>query len=312
MTDGQPITQTQPTTTDVVVTQTNQPQVEQTIQEPVTQTQEPQAGLEENTQEGVDKDIQGGEPGTTPPPPTPPTQEEYDKLQERLKEYELSENEMAQLKQRLGVEDVDYATNEIVHTLDILQNQAQQEYIKICNQFGVDYRPEAIEASAKALLEKDPKAYYELQTNLDRLNNAYNAKQAEIQNYAVQRDIGTFYQENQTLLQASPVLQNLVNEYIQTSDMRYVNKASLNDLLTRAKTIYAEAFDAGMRYGKLNTQSNPGEILNTSVATTTQQSYPTQSGSKIYTRAEIEKMSDAEFIKNQKVIEDQMIKGLIK
>lgn len=306
------ITQTQSTTTTTDSNSISQPQGEQNLQEPVTQTQEPQSGLEENKQEGVDKDIQGGEEGTTPPPPTPPTKEEYDKLQERLKEYELSENEMAQLKQRLGVDNVDYTTNEIVQTLDILQNQAQQEYIKICNQFGVDYRPEAIEASAKALLEKDPKAYYELQTNLDRLNNAYNAKQAEIQNYAVQRDIGTFYQENQTLLQASPVLQNLVNEYIQTSAPQYINKGSLNDLLTRAKSIYAEAFDAGMRYGKLNTQNNPGDVLNTSVATTTQQTYPTQSGSKIYTRAEISRMSDAEFIKNQKVIEEQMIKGLIK
>lgn len=292
--------------TNTVTDNTQQP-TEQIVQEPGTQTPQGTETSEENNQGNVGGNI---EPGATPPPA--PTQEEYNKLQERLKEYELSENEMAQLKQRLGVDEVDYSTNQIAQTLDIIQNQAQQEYIRLCNKYGVDYRPEAIEASSKALLEKDPKAYYELQTNLDRLNNAYTAKQTEVQNYMVQREIGTFYQENQQLLQASPVLNNLINEYVQTSDIRYVNKASLDDLLSRAKSIYAEAFDAGMRYSKLNTQTNPGDVLNTSVATTTQQSYPTQSGQKVWTRAEISQMSDSDFRKNQKSIEEAMVKGLIK
>lgn len=290
------------------VTDTAQQQTEQIVQEAGTQTPQGTETAEENNQGTVGEDIQNG--GTTPPPA--PTQEEYDKLQERLKEYELSENEMMQLKQRLGVDEVDYSTNQVMQTLDIIQNQAQQEYIRLCNKYGVDYRPEAIEASSKALLEKDPKAYYELQTNLDRLNNAYTTKQAEVQNYMVQKEVGNFYQENQQLLQASPVLTNLIDEYVQTSDIRYVNRASLNDLLNRAKSIYAEAFDAGMRYSKLNTQPNPGDVLNTSVATQTQQSYPTQSGQKVWTRSEISSMSEAEFRKNQKAIEEAMIKGLIK
>lgn len=290
------------------VTAEPQQQAEQIIQEPGTQTPQGIETSEENNQGNVDENIQEG--GATPPPV--PTKEEYDKLQERLREYELSENEMEQLKQRLGVDNVDYSTSQITQALDMVQNQAQQEYIRLCNQYGVDYRPEAIEASSRALLEKDPKAYYELQTNLDRLNNAYNIKQAEIQNYMVQKDVGSFYQENQQLLQASPVLNNLINEYVQTSDIRYVNKASLNDLLSRAKSIYAEAFDAGMRYSKLNSSTNPGDVLNTSVATTTQQTYPTQSGNKIWTREEISRMSESEFKKNQRAIEDAMVKGLIK
>lgn len=291
--------------------ETPQQQTEQIIQDNGTQTEAGTETPQENNQENVDTNIEGTQPDTTPTANVP-TQEEYDRLQARLKEYEISEDEMSQLKQRLGVDNVDYSTSQIAQTLDIVQNQAQQEYIRLCNQFGVDYRPEAIEASAKALLEKDPKSYYELQTQLDRLNNAYVAKQNEIQTYAVQKEVGAFYKENEKLLQASPVLQNLVNEYVQQSDIRYVNRASLNDLLDRAKTIYAEAFDAGMKYGKLNTTSNPGDVLNTSVATTTQQSYPTQSGSKIFTREEIANMSDGEFLKNQKVIEQQMVKGLIK
>lgn len=288
--------------------QTNQQQV----QTPDTQTQTPPSGDEENNQGNVQQDIPPEGDGTTTPPPAGPTQEEYDKLQARLKEYELSQDELSNLKNRLGVDNVDYETAQVVQTLDVLQNQAQQEYIRLCNKYGVDYRPEAIEASSKALLESNPKAYYELQTSLDRLNNAYIAKQQEVQNYAVTRDVNSFYNENAQLLQASPVLNNLVNEYVNSTPQQYVNKASLNDLLSRAKTIYQEAFNAGMQYGKLNTQANPGDVLNNSVATQSNQSYPTTDSSHIFTRDEISKMSEKDFAKNQKVIEQQMIKGLIK
>ena len=290
--------------------QVQQP-TEQQLSQPDTQTQTPPEGTEENTQADTTQNIEGqGE--TTPPPAKGPTQEEYDKLANRLKEYELSEQEMSQLKNRLGVDSVDYETSQMVQALDVLQNQAQQEYIRLCNKYGVDYRPEAIEASSKALLEKDPKAYYELQTSLDRLQNSYEAKQQEVQNYAVTRDVNSFYSENAQLLQASPVLNNLINEYVSTTPQQYVNRASLNDLMARAKSIYQEAFTAGMQYGKMNTAQNPGEVLNNSVATSMSQSYPTSSTDHIYTREELRKMSDAEFLKNQKVIEQQMVKGLIK
>ena len=306
MADEQQTTQTPQGETS----QVQQP-TEQQLSQPDTQTQTPPEGTEENTQVDTTQNIEGkGE--TTPPPTQGPTQEEYDKLANRLKEYELSEQEMSQLKNRLGVDSVDYETSQMVQALDVLQNQAQQEYIRLCNKYGVDYRPEAIEASSKALLEKDPKAYYELQTSLDRLQNSYEAKQQEVQNYAVTRDVNSFYSENAQLLQASPVLNNLINEYVSTTPQQFVNKASLNDLMTRAKSIYQEAFNAGMQYGKMNTAQNPGEVLNNSVATSINQSYPTSSTDHIYTREELRKMSDAEFIKNQKVIEQQMVKGLIK
>ena len=290
--------------------QVQQP-TEQQLSQPDTQTQTPPEGTEENTQVDTTQNIEG-KGDATPPPTQGPTQEEYDKLANRLKEYELTEQEMSQLKNRLGVDSVDYETSQMVQALDVLQNQAQQEYIRLCNKYGVDYRPEAIEASSKALLEKDPKAYYELQTSLDRLQNSYEAKQQEVQTYAVTRDVNSFYSENAQLLQASPVLNNLINEYVSTTPQQYVNKASLNDLMARAKSIYQEAFTAGMQYGKMNTAQNPGEVLNNSVATSINQSYPTSSTDHIYTREELRKMSDAEFIKNQKVIEQQMVKGLIK
>lgn len=286
---------------------------EQTSEQPVsevdTQTQTPPDGNEENNQQ-VDTNNDINKDGSQQP--SAPSQEEYDKLQERLKEYELSEQEMTQLKNRLGVDNVDYNTSQLVNTLDIIQNQAQQEYIRLCNRYGVDYRPEAIEASSKALLEKDPKSYYELQTQLDRLNNAYIAKQNEVQRYATTREINSFYNANANILQASPVLSDIINEYVSTADPRYIQSGGLDALMVRAKAIYQEAFKAGLAYGKNTKDTNPNEILNNSVATQSQQSYPTQSGSHIFTRDEIRKMGDAEFLKNQKLIEQQMVQGLIK
>lgn len=282
--------------------------IEQQVSEVDTQTQTPPEGTEENNQQVDTQDIK--EENQTPPAPS---QEEYDKLQARLKEYELSDQEMMQLKNRLGVDsDVDYETSQIVGTLDIIQNQAQQEFIRLCNQYGVDYRPEAIEASSKALLEKDPKGYYELQTQLDRLSNAYIARQNEVQNYAVSREVNSFYNANSDLFKASPVLNNIVGEYINTTDPRYINRDSLNNLLVRAKAIYQEAFNAGMNFAKMKGEQDPGKILNNSVATQSQESYPTQSGTHIFTRDEIRRMGDAEFLKNQKMIEQQMVQGLIK
>lgn len=282
---------------------------EQSVSEVDTQTQTPPDGNEENTQQvDTNKDIKTEEDKTPPPP----SKEEYDKLQERLKEYELSEQELTQLKDRLGVEDVDYNTSQLVRTLDILQNQAQQEYIRLCNQYGVDYRPEAIEASAKALLEKDPKSYYELQTQLDRLNNAYTAKQNEIQNYATTREVNSFYNANAAILQASPVLSSIINEYVSYAHPQDIQAGGLNNLMDKAKAIYQEAFKAGLAYGKSAKDTNPNELLNNSIATQSQQSYPTQSGSHIFTRDEIRQMKDADFLKNQKIIEQQMVQGLIK
>lgn len=297
--------ETQTTQQTPVTEQINQQQVSETD----TQTQTPPDGNEENNQQVDTQDI-NKEVLQAPPAPS---QEEYDKLQARLKEYELSEQEMSQLKNRLGVDaNVDYETSQLVNTLDIVQNQAQQEYIRLCNQYGVDYRPEAIEASAKALLEKDPKSYYELQTQLDRLGNAYVAKQNEIQNYAVSREVNSFYNANADVFQVSPVLNSIVNEYVNTTDPRYINRVSLNNLLERGKAIYQEAFNAGINFAKMKGEQDPSKVLNNSVATQSQQAYPTNSGAHIFTREEIRNMGDAEFLKNQKVIEQQMVQGLIK
>lgn len=283
------------------------PQQQQEQQPPVDNkpeqtTQTPPQQMEEN------KEGQEGNKQDTPTTQTV-SQEEYDKLKSRLQEYELSEAEINQLKTRLGVENVDYNSQQIYQTLDVIQNQSQQEYIRLCTKYGVDYRPEKIDESAKALLEKDPKAYYELQYGLERLYNATEAKKAEVQNLVASRDVNSFYQENKIILDNSPVITSIVNEYIQSTPPQYLNRENLNSLLDRTKQIYAEAFNAGMQMGKVQNDMNPNKILNNSIMNNNQGTYPIENTT--FTREQIAKMSTDEFKKHEKAIMQQMAKGLI-
>lgn len=249
--------------------------------------------------------------GTETPPPTPqPTQEEYDKLVARLKEYELQDAEVDQLKQRLGVDNVDYSKAQITNAYDLIDNQAHQEYLKICNKFGVDYRPEYIEESAKKLEETNPKAYWELRANLDRLQATVNSKKTEVRNFEVAREVNSFYRDYEPILNASPVINSIVQEYISTTPQQYISRQSLDVFMDRTKQIYAEAYNAGMQMAQTQKTNDPKNVLNTSVMSNQSSAYPLNSEHR-YTRDEIARMSTAEFAKHEKAIMAQMVKGLI-
>lgn len=246
-------------------------------------------------------------------PNTPPTpgvsQEEYEKLKSRLQEYELSDAEINQLKARLGVDNVDYSSQQISQTLDAIQNSSQQEYIRLCTKFGVDYRPDKIDESAKALLERDPKAYYELQYGMRELYNSTEAKKQEVHNLMASREVNSFYQDNKLVFDSSPVITSVINDYINSTPVEYLNRTNLNALLDRTKQIYAEAFNAGMQVGKAQEDINPNKILNNSIMNNNQSSYPISNTT--FTRQQIANMSIDEFKKNEKAIMQQMAKGLI-
>lgn len=247
---------------------------------------------------------------TETPTPPQPTQEEYDKLVAKLKEYELQDAEVNQLKQRLGVDNVDYSKAQITNAYDLIDNQAHQEYLKLCNKFGVDYRPEYIEESAKKLEETNPKAYWELRANLDRLQATVNAKKNEVRNFEVSREVNSFYRDYEPILNASPVISSIVQEYISTTPPQYISRQGLEVFMDRTKQIYAEAYNAGMQMAQTQTKNDPKNVLNTSVMSNQGSAYPLNTEHR-FTRDEIAKMSTAEFAKNEKAIMAQMAKGLI-
>lgn len=272
--------------------------------------------LEENTQELQQDNTttqtteESGETQTTTT--TQPVSEEVETLKAKLQEYELQEAELNQLKQRLGVDNVDYETAQIARTTDMIRNSAQQDYIRLCNEYGVDYIPEKLDASAELLKERDPKAFYEFQSKLDRLYGATQSKLQEVHNYSVQRDVNSFWNENQVLLNASPVLNAIMSEVVSTTAPQYINRQVLDGYMDRAKQIYAEAYQLGLQAGQSKAQLDPNKILNSSTMAQQSTTYPLDGGSHVFTREEISKMSLDEFARHEKAINAQMIAGKIK
>lgn len=264
-----------------------------------TQTQQDNNVEENNENNQGNKDIQ--QPNNQQPT--------VDELQNRLKEYELTETEMEQLKNRLGIEQVDYTTAQVTQTLDIINNQAQQEYIKLCNKFGVDYRPDKIDESAKELENTNPKAYWELRASLERLHDYTESRKSEVINYAVAKEVNSFYNDNRPILEASPVINSVVNEYINTTPIEMLNRQSLNTFMDRVNQIYAEAFNAGLKMGKAKETTDPNKILNSSIMSNKTSTY--NMGKPYFTKEQIARMSTEEFARNEKEIMSQMAQGLI-
>lgn len=276
------------------------------------QTQSGTETIEENTQELQQENIQATDTEKTETTVTQPVSEEVETLKAKLKEYELQDAELNQLKQRLGIDNVDYGTAQLAQTSDIIRNTAQQEYIKLCNEYGVDYIPEKLDASAKLLQERDPKAFYEFQLKLDRLYGTTQSKLQEVQHYTVQRDVNSFWNDNKLLLDASPVLNAIMSEYVSNTAPQYINRQVLDGYMDRAKQIYAEAFQAGMQAGQSKAQLDPNKILNSSTITQQSTTYPMEGSSHVFTRQEIANMSLDEFAKHEKAIQAQMIAGKIR
>lgn len=231
----------------------------------------------------------------------PEVSDEIQKKLDRLAEYEIKEKELNDLKGRLGVQDT-IQDNQIFSAqqqLAIVENQAQQEYIRLCNEYGVDYRPDKIDASGKELREKDPKAFYELRYKLEGLNNQVEAKRNEVETFIHQRDIGSALARHEQVLKASPVMGNIVNHYLQQEG---ITGADIDQIVGFGNQIMQEAFEMGRQYA-LNEKSavKPAEVLNNT--TISQQASTPVETTKTLTLADVEKMDVETYKKHQKEID---------
>lgn len=246
-------------------------------------------------------------------PPVAPAQDEAEVLKAKLAEYELKEQEALELRSRLGITDTNTEAIHLDTVEATIQNQAQQKFIQLCNKFGVDYSPEKIDASSQALLEKDPKAYYEFKAEGEYLYRDVQAKRDQIKITRTNHEINSFVQENQPLIENSPVVKMLVSDYIQNNGMNMVNpRQELGSLMEAIKLVYAEAMQVGQltAQGKQVVDDKSG--ISGGVATASTPSYPLSDGTKIFTRDEIKAMDTATFNKYEKEIEKQYLNGLIK
>lgn len=231
----------------------------------------------------------------------PAVSDEIKKKLDRLAEYEVKEKELIDLKERLGVKDT-IQDNQIFSAqqqLDIIENQMSQEYIRLCNKYGVDYRPDKIDASGKELREKDPQAFYELKFQLENLNNAVEAKRQEVQNFVHQREIQTALARNQKVLQASPAINQVIDTLIKEDS---VDASQIDNIVNYGLLVAREAFEMG-RQAVLNEKAavKPAQVLNNTTISQQAQSTPTET--KTLTLEDVKNMDIETYKKHQHEID---------
>lgn len=231
-------------------------------------------------------------------------------LQKQVQEYQAKEQETRELLSRLGTDGTtDIQVLEAIKQRDIIDNQAQQAYVKLCNKYGVDYRAENIEASAKALKEKDPQAYYDLQYELGQLDSIVNEKRGVIDNFITQKQVQTSLNKYGQLLNASPALKQQLNSYLNTVPLTDpVNQ--IDTFMQMATAIQREAIEIGKILAQQQAQAqSPANVLNNSVMA--QQTSYAATLPKTWTRQEIAAMSDKEFAKYEKEIDRAVREGRV-
>ena len=231
-------------------------------------------------------------------------------LQKQVQEYQAKEQETRELLSRLGTDGTtDIQVLEAIKQRDIIDNQAQQAYVKLCNKYGVDYRAENIEASAKALKEKDPQAYYDLQYELGQLDSIVNEKRGVIDNFITQKQVQTSLNKYRQLFNASPALKQQLNSYLNTVPLTDpVNQ--IDTFMQMATAIQREAIEIGKILAQQQAQAqSPANVLNNSVMA--QQTSYAATPPKTWTRQEIAAMSDKEFAKYEKEIDRAVREGRV-
>lgn len=241
------------------------------------------------------------------------TSEDVNVLKRQLEEYRLKEEELKNLSQRLGTDkqgDIQIAA--AYQQLDIVNNQAQQAYIQLCNEFGVDYRPDRIEASAKELLEKNPQGYYDLQYRLNQLDTIVENKRAEVGNYIYQKQMQTARAKYDNVLNASPAMMNAMNAYLGANQGH--NPIELMDgFMELATPMYREAFEYGKLYAQqeaIKAAQQPAQVLNNNTITNNTShsvDLPTT-----LTLADVEKMDVKTYAKNAALIDKLYAEGKLK
>lgn len=231
----------------------------------------------------------------------PEVSDEIQKKLDRLAEYEVKEKELSDLKDRLGVKET-IQDNQIFSAqqqLAIVENQAQQEYIRLCNQYGVDYRPDKIDASGKELLEKDPQKFYELRYKLEGLNNQLEAKRQEVETFVQQREFGAAFERNKQVFDASPAISRVVKEYIDAG----ATPADIDGIVRSGLSIAQEAYEMG-RQAALNEKAkvDPAKVLNNNTISQQSQSTPVVEN-KPFTLADVANMDAETYRKHQKEID---------
>lgn len=289
------VNQTEPTNE---VVQENDGQVEQPkVEESQTSNESPV--------EGSTTDVKPQEGIVEPPKKEnstegqPMTSEEIQKRLDKLKEYEVKDNELNELRNRLGSQaPQDNTIFQARQQLAMVENLAQQEYIKLCNEYGVDYRPDMIDKSSQVLKEKDPQAYYDLKYKLNNICDGLEAKRNEVEGFVNRYELNNAIERNRKIFDTSPAVSTVMDGLLKEG---FVTAANMDTVIQNyMMPIMREAYEAG-RQSAAQTPPSPAKVLNNSVITQ-QQATPLPQKQQ-FTLDEIASMDSATYKKYQAEID---------
>ena len=295
------------------ITQVDATQTQQTtevVEENKQVTTEETKATEEIVAEGSEKSNEGQDVKTK-------SKEEQkqeptiDELKTRLQEYEVREEEDKLLRQKLGLpEDMDQRTYDYMNIEQQVINDGKNRYLRLCTEYGVDADPSKIDASIEALKASDPAKGYEFIRKLEYLGQEVGSKRQAINQQVSNYEISKFANDYNSLLQASPALNNIVTTYVQnyggTGNM-YNQLSNVMDIVMPA---YQEAFEAGKRYAlSEKVKSDTSEVKGGIATNPTVTSY---SSGDVFTREQLKRMSSEDFAKYESVIRQQMLEGKIR
>lgn len=237
------------------------------------------------------------------------TSNEIKQKLEKLKEYEVKEQELNELRNRLGGnQPKDNVIFNAQRELAIVENQAQQDYIRLCNEYGVDYRPDKIDKSALELQEKDPKAFYDLKYRLNELNNQVELKREQVNTFIANRDLSMAYERNRQAIQTSPAIQQVLNMYSQSAQL---TGDDIDSIVNSSLLIAKEAYEMGRQAAMQAKQNvNPSQILNNNIIAQ-HTSTPTDNPTTL-TLDDVAKMDIQTYAKNEALIDRLFAEGKLK
>lgn len=240
------------------------------------------------------------------------TAPDVDELKQRLKEYELRDEETKNLSERLGISgNINPELMQAEQLLLQVNNQAQQAYINLCNEFGVDYRPEKIEASANELASKDPKKYYDLLYRLNQLDANVSMRRNEVEGFLRAKQTEQAMVKYKDLLGASPKLNQALGAYLRQTNV--APQRAVEQFMQIATPLCQEMFNMGKMFAQqeaLKKTETPAQVLNNNTMSQTA-TYATMPP-KVFTNEEIAKMDLATYAKYRDEIDRQAAQGLIK
>lgn len=304
MTDEANVTQNQGTTP--VAPEANEantvPEV-QTPQGAPAENAEPSVVENNNEQAAPAGDAQGNDVQQ-------PAEPSVDELKAKIKEYEIRDEEERLIREKLGIQDVDQQVYNYMNIDQQIVNQGKQEYLRLCNEYGINADPQQMTKSLETLRQTDPGKAYDFQRKFENLTDEVAGKRQMVQQQTAMYEVNKFQNDYNQLLNASPALTNVMSQYItnyggQTTDM-YGELQGVMDIIL---PVYQEAFNAGKQYSLEESARKNTTPVQGGIATQNTQVYSGSNGA--FTREQIARMTTEEFAKNEAAIRQQMAEGKI-